>query len=177
MAVAQVVTARQRSYRYVGPADVLAVVSGEGGGCRIDSAGDLAEWLATLSPAERVEPHTFVVDVAGGLRLAPRRSEHVACSGGRPVISAGEITFARQDTGWTVTEVSNQSAGYCPEPSSWPVVAAACERAGLSHPDGFTTAFEFRRCSACDQLTIVKDDDFTCAACGGELPTVCNASR
>jgi len=138
---------------------------------------DLAEWLATLSPAERTEPHTFVVGVAGGLRLAPRRSEHVACSGGRPVLSAGEITFARQDTGWTVTEVSNQSTGYCPEPSSWPVVAAACERAGLRHPGRFTTAFEFRRCSVCDQLAIVKDDDFTCAACGGELPTAWNASR
>ncbi|MFI5490339.1 hypothetical protein [Micromonospora echinaurantiaca] len=175
--MAQVAMGHQRPYRYIGPADMFAAASGEDGGRRIDSAGDLAEWLATLSPAERAEPHTFVVDVAGGLRLAPRRSEHVACAGGRPVLSAGEITFARQDTGWTVTEVSNQSTGYCPEPSSWPVVAAACERAGLLHPGGFTTAFEFRRCSACCQLTIVKDDDFTCAACGGELPTAWNASR
>ncbi|MEU5943737.1 hypothetical protein ABZ807_32335 [Micromonospora sp. NPDC047548] len=177
MAVAQVVTGHQRPYRCIGPADVLAAASREDGGCRIDSAGDLVEWLATLSPAERAEPHTFVVGVAGGLRLAPRRSEHVACSGGRPVLSAGEITFAGQDTGWTVIEVSNQSTGYCPEPSSWPFVAAACERAGLRHPGGFTTAFEFRRCSVCDLLAIVKDDDFTCAACGGELPTAWNASR
>jgi hypothetical protein len=112
VAVAQVVTGHQRPYRYIGPADVLAAASRENGGRRIDSAGDLAEWLATLSPAEHAEPHTFVVDLAGGLRLAPS-SEHVACSGGRPVLSAGEITFARQDI-WTVTEVSNQLTGYCP---------------------------------------------------------------
>ncbi|MFC7548727.1 hypothetical protein [Plantactinospora sp. GCM10030261] len=173
--MAQVAAGHRRSYRYVGPVDVLASGSREDGR-RIDSAGDLAEWLATLNPAERAEPHTFVVDDTGGLRLAPRRSEHVACAGGRPVLSAGEITFARQDTGWTVTEVSNQSTGYCPEPSSWPVVAAACDRAGLPHPGGFTTAFEFRRCSACGQLAIVKDDDLTCAACGGELPTAWKVS-
>ncbi|MEU8264733.1 hypothetical protein AB0C02_29455 [Micromonospora sp. NPDC048999] len=89
----------------------------------------------------------------------------------------GETTFARQHMGWTVTEVSNQSTRYCPEPSSWPVVAAACDKAGLPHPGRFTTAFQFRRCPACDQLTIVKDHDFTCAACGRELPTAWNASR
>ncbi|MEU6730442.1 hypothetical protein ABZ917_42625 [Nonomuraea wenchangensis] len=32
----------------------------------------------------------------GVLLLAPRRSEHVACAGGRPVLSAGEISFARE---------------------------------------------------------------------------------
>ncbi|WP_211240655.1 hypothetical protein [Hamadaea tsunoensis] len=66
--------------------------------------------------------------------------------------------------------MSNQSTGYCPEPASWPAVAAACERAGLAHPGGFTAAFEFRRCPDCGQVNIVKGDDFVCAACDGDLP-------
>jgi hypothetical protein len=33
---------------------------------------------------------------------------------------------------------------------------------------------EFRRCDACGQRNIVKDDDFTCAICGGELPATWN---
>jgi hypothetical protein len=167
----------QRRYRYVGPADVLAAVTPSNGGYRITSVDELAAWMAALAPAERREPHTFIIDVAGDLRVAPRRSEHVACAGGHPVFSAGEISFSRQDRRWTVTEVSNQSTGYCPEPSSWPTVAAACERAALEHPGEFTAAFGFRRCPACDQINIVKDDDFFCAACGGDLPQEWNVSR
>ncbi|BCJ76480.1 hypothetical protein CS0771_60240 [Catellatospora sp. IY07-71] len=166
----------QRRYRYVGPEDVLAAVTPDDSGQRITSADELVAWMAVQAPAERREPHTFVIDVAGGLRVAPRRSEHVACAGGRPVLSAGEIGFTRQGGRWTVTEVSNQSTGYCPEPSSWPAVAAACEQAGLVHPGGFTAAFEFRRCTLCDQINIVKDDDLACAVCGGELPREWNVS-
>jgi hypothetical protein len=160
----------QRRYRYVGPADVLAAVTPDDSGHRITSVDELAAWMAALAPAERREPHTFIIDVAGDLRVAPRRSEHVACAGGRPVLSAGEISFIRQDGRWTVTDVSNQSTGYCPEPSSWPAVAAACEQVGLEHPGGFIAAFEFRRCLICGQINIVKDDDFACAACDGILP-------
>jgi transposase len=39
--------------------------------------------------------------------------------------------------------------GYCPELSSWPAVATACEQVGLEHPGEFTAAFEFRRCVIC----------------------------
>ncbi|MEE6262351.1 hypothetical protein [Plantactinospora sonchi] len=170
-------TIHQRRYRYVGPADVLAAVTPDDSGHRITSLDDLATWMAALTPAERREPHTYIIDVAGDLRVALRRSEHVACAGGRPVLSAGEISFTRQDGRWTVAEVSNQSTGYCPEPSSWPAVAAACEQAGLECPGGFTAAFEFRRCPVCGQINIVKDDDFACAACGGELPWSWNVSR
>jgi hypothetical protein len=170
-------TIHQRRYRYVGPADVLAAVTPDDGGYRIASVDELAGWMAALAPAERREPHTFIIDVAGDLRVAPRRSEHVVCAGGRPVLSAGEISFTWQDGRWTVTEVSNQSTGYCPEPSSWPAVAAACERAGLENPGGFTAPFDFRRCPACDQINIVKDGDLVCAACGGDLPQEWNVSR
>jgi hypothetical protein len=33
---------------------------------------------------------TFAIDAKGSLRVADRRSEHVACAGGGPVLSAGE---------------------------------------------------------------------------------------
>ncbi len=127
--------------------------------------------MAALDPAERQEPVTYVVDEQGALLLAPRRSEHVDCAGGADVLVAGEIGFVQDDTGtgWSVGEVSNQSTGYCPSPGCWPAVAAALDAAGIAHPDGFTHAFVFRRCEPCRQLTIVKDDDYTCALCGSDL--------
>lgn len=161
---------RQCRYRYVGPAHVLAAVTPEDSGHRITSVDELTAWMAALAPAERREPHTFIIDMTGDLRVAPRHSEHVACAGGRPVLSAGEISFVRQDGRWTVPDVSNQSTGYCPESSSWPAVAAACEQVGLEHPEEFTAAFEFRRCPTCGEINIVKDDDFVCAACDAILP-------
>lgn len=165
-----------RQYHYVGPEDISAAAIGTSG-WRITSGDDLEERLAGLPIQDRRQPQTFIVDTAGTLRLAARRSEHVACAGGGPVLSAGEIAFAGLERGWRVGDVTNQSTGFCPEVSSWSAVAAACERAGLAHPGRFTDAFEFRRCIDCDQINIVKDSDFTCAACGADLPTEWNVTR
>jgi hypothetical protein len=158
-----------RRYRYVGPDDVreTAVRSGAHG-IVIRSPDDAARWAASVAGPR--EPFTYVVDVAGWLRLAPRRSEHVACAGGGEVLGAGEITLARAAAGWTVVEISNQSTGYCPDPASWSAVASALDRAGLRRPDGFTSAFVFRRCPSCRGTNIVKDEDFVCSVCGRELP-------
>jgi len=52
-----------------------------------------------------VEPFMFVVTVDGVLRLAARRSEHVALTDGRDVLPAGEMAFAPVESGWRVTEV------------------------------------------------------------------------
>lgn len=126
-------------YAYVGPPDLPARVASTHRGAPIVTATD--PFL------DDDEPFTFVVDLTGTLRLAPRRSEHVACAGGEPVLSAGEITFRRgRDGRWEATEVSNQSTGYCPDTASWPAVAAALDRAGLAHPGGFTDVFVFRHC-------------------------------
>ncbi len=46
---------------------------------------------------------SFVITMNHELALAPRRSEHVACASGGPVLSAGEITF---DEDLTVTEIT-----------------------------------------------------------------------
>jgi hypothetical protein len=140
----------------------------------IGSTDEFATWLATRGDDELAEPFTFVVDLDGTLRVAPRRSEHVACAGGAPVLSAGEITFSRDQEHWRVSEVSNQSAGYCPDLASWPAVSGALDRAGLEHPGRFTHPLVFRRCPRCQECNLVKDDDFACVICGAQLPRAWN---
>lgn len=166
-------SARERSYRYVGPAELKAAVR-SGGGCRISSAAEFSGWIAGRSATEPAEPFTFVVDTDGVLRLAPRRSEHVACAGGGRVLSAGEIGFVREADGWAVGEISNHSTGYCPDVTSWPAFARALDRAGLGRPSGFTHEVVFRRCPDCQEHNIVREDDFVCVFCGSNLPEAWN---
>ncbi|WP_018534892.1 MULTISPECIES: hypothetical protein [unclassified Streptomyces] len=86
------------------------------------------------------------------------------------MLAAGEIGFVREGVRRTVDVVSNQSTGYCPDPASWAAVAAGLDRAGIDRPDGFTHPFVFRRCEACGERGIVRDDDFVCVFCGADLP-------
>ncbi|MCX5001077.1 hypothetical protein OHB05_00335 [Streptomyces sp. NBC_00638] len=166
--------ARGRSYRYVGPVELKAAVRPGGGGCLINSAADFGSWITERSVAELAEPFTFVVCTDGVLRLAPRRSEHVACAGGDMVLSAGEIGFLREADRWVVGEVSNHSTGYCPDVSSWSAVARALDRIELRRPSGFTHEVVFRRCPGCQEHNIVREDDFVCVFCGGDLPEAWN---
>ncbi|GAA4612370.1 hypothetical protein GCM10023195_52940 [Actinoallomurus liliacearum] len=163
-----------RHYRYVGPVDLLSTVKPGEEGYGIGSPGDLIAWLTGRDAAELDEPFTFVVDLTGTLRLAPRRSEHVACAGGAPVLGAGELSFHHRQGRWIVHEISNQSTGYCPDVTTWPVVRDALDRAGLEHPDAFTHPVVFRRCPACAERNVVRDDDYHCAFCDTELPTTWN---
>ncbi|WP_432120929.1 hypothetical protein [Streptomyces sp. S1] len=144
------------------------------GGRRMASANDVDGWIMERSAAELTEPFTFVVDMDGVLRLAPRRSEHVACAGGDMVLGAGEIGFTREAGRWIVREVSNQSTGYCPDVSSWTEVARALDAVGLGRPSGFTHEVVFRQCPDCQEHNIVREDDFVCVFCGGDLPTAWN---
>lgn len=161
---------RRRSYLYVGPPELEAAVRPGSGGCPVRSAADFGGWIAERSAAELAEAFTFVVGADGVLRLAPRRSEHVACAGGAVVLSAGEISFVREGDRWTVSEVSNHSTGYCPDVTSWPEVARALDDAELGRPRGFTDEVVFRRCPGCQERNIVREDDFVCVFCGGDLP-------
>ncbi|TYB48424.1 hypothetical protein [Actinomadura chibensis] len=163
-------------YEYVGPPEILAAVRPGSGGTRVDSGGDFTAWWATLAEDESAEPFTFVVGLDGVLRLAPRRSEHVACADGRAVLSAGEIAFVLEDGRHRVDGISNQSTGYCPDPASWPAVAAALDRVGLPHPGHFTDPIIFRRCAECGERNLVKDGHFFCAVCAAELPSTWNLS-
>jgi hypothetical protein len=160
-----------RLYHYVGPTHIGERVRGEPAGQPVRSGDDVRRWVRAthqdLSTGSVVA--TFVVDESGALLIADRRSEHVVCAGGRPVRSAGEITFIIGET-IEVGEVSNQSTGYCPEPESWPAVAPALEAAGWTPPDGYSLACVFRRCTECGSVNIVKDDLFKCAECHRRLP-------
>ncbi|MFJ2960640.1 hypothetical protein [Streptomyces sp. NPDC087270] len=158
-----------RSYRYVGPAE-LVPAERSAAGRRIADAETFDDWASAQTATERVQPFTFVVDVHGVLCLAPRRSEHVVCAGGGDVLSAGEVTFARVGNRWGAVEVTNQSTGYCPDVSSWPAVAAALDQVGLDRPPGFTHEVVFRRCEACRRLNIVREGDFFCVFCEHVLP-------
>jgi hypothetical protein len=162
-----------RQFRYVGPVELrcLAVAAET---VVADAPAALAGWLAGRDPRELAEPLTFVVALDGVLRLAPRRSEHVALAGGRDVLAAGEMTLAPSGYGWYVAEVTNQSTGYCPDPGSWPAVAKALDRVGVQHPGDFTNKIVFRRCPTCGERNIVRDNDFTCALCNSPLPAEWN---
>jgi hypothetical protein len=143
-------------YVYVGPAELLE---------QAGMPGEPVRSPADIEARSQDEPFTYVVTLDGTLRIAPRRSEHVACAGGGAVLAAGEITFQ----GAVVTEVSNQSTGYCPGEECWPAVAEALDSAGLRRPDGFTTAFVFRHCPECAELNVVKDEYYVCVFCDADL--------
>jgi hypothetical protein len=157
-------------YEYVGPAAIRARCADGPLGCLVSTPADLLAWVDD----GEVRAVTFVVDADGNLRIADRHSEHVACAGGGPVRSAGELFLRRAGDSVEVAEASNQSTGYCPEPESWPAVAAALDAAGIGHPGCFTTAILFRRCPGCGERSIVKDAWFVCPLCGADLPAAWN---
>ena len=159
-----------RFYDYVGPAEIKARVAGRPAGTRIGSVAELLAWFRQADKEHGLAVTTFVIDETGGLLLADRRSEHVACAGGGPVLSAGEMFFVVIEDKVEVVEVSNQSTGYCPEPESWPAVAAALGRIGVRHPGRFTAEVVFRRCEQCGERNVVKDGWFVCGVCGADLP-------
>lgn len=163
----------ERVYSYRGPASVAREVQGSHTGTSIHSLGELRDWLNRHPEAES-EGATFVVTTNGVLRLAPRRTEHVACAEGAPVLAAGEIIFAGGSDTPRVIEATNQSIGYCPEPESWPALAAALGRIGLAPPERYTREFLFRLCQDCGQLNIVKENWFYCSVCDAPLPAAWN---
>ncbi len=160
-------------YWYVGPMKIAERARSAPAGVRIESPEHVLRWIRQTSQDVDAAGNvvaTFVIDEAGWLRIADRRSEHVACAGGRPVRSAGEMTFNVRKDSVSVSWVTNQSTGYCPEPDSWPAVQAALVRAGIAAPDGFSQTFDFRRCPRCGSINIVKDGVFECGACSTPLP-------
>ncbi|MEU7874786.1 hypothetical protein [Dactylosporangium sp. NPDC049140] len=66
-----------------------------------------------------------------------------------------------------------RSTGYCPDPESWPAVGEALDRIGVRHPDDFTDKVTFRRCPACGERNVVRDNDFM-HQCGSALPAQWN---
>lgn len=83
------------SYRYVGPPDLRALVRPEAVGRSIRSAEDFDDWASALTAVEPAEPFAFVIDSAGVLRLAPRRSEHVGCCRARGTCSSARSSIEK----------------------------------------------------------------------------------
>ncbi|MEO1270257.1 MAG: hypothetical protein AAFX99_19385 [Myxococcota bacterium] len=165
-----------RHYNYVGPDDIRTRVADHPAGFCPENRTALLDWLIAHTHATRGEDtFTFVVGTDGRLRLADRHSEHVACSGGAPVLAAGEMTLD-----WTcgtevyVAMVSNLSTGFCPEPTCWDAIALALEALGLGHDGELTYAFDYRRCPACGSRNVIKDGYFVCDVCGEPLPEAWN---
>ena len=167
-----------REYSYVGPELFLDLaMKNPSTGCAIQTFDQLIHWLKAQSPdrlSDESVVATFVLSTGMKLRLAPRRSEHIACARGEPVLSAGEMTFSERGE---LVEVSNQSTGFCPEPASWRVLEQALDTIPIRHPGKFTTKIIFRRCPSCLQRNIVKDDWLFCELCGSELPETWNFGR
>jgi len=165
-----------REYHYVGPIEILNATRSLPAGVCIGSIVDLQTWLQT-DPTERAADGTWIATFTIGtdqrLSLAPRRSEHVACAAGGPVLSAGEVTI---DAEWNVVAISNQSTGFCPEPDSWHAVQSALDHIGLNHPGEFTNAVIFRRCPDCNERNVVKDSWYVCQLCDATLPQAWNFS-
>ncbi len=162
-----------RRYRYVGPTDLRDLPHAVDSVDAI-SVRTLDRWLASQTRRDLEAPFTYIITVEEILRVAPRRREHVACARSHDVLGAGEIQFEADGPDWIVTEISNQSTGYCPDVTSWAAVAAALDRAGLRHPDGFTQPIIFRACVACFAINIIRDDDYVCAICRETLPSEWN---
>lgn len=166
-----------RLYSYVGPPEIKAGVQRENHCRSLDCPADLVDWLAgSLSPGKSAKEVcvTYIVDAGGRLWIVDRHSEHVGCADGGEVQAAGELVFEVETEGAKVAEASNQSTGYCPEPSCWKALAAELERLGLPAPQDFTASFIFRRCPACKAINVVKDEFYECDICGAQLPTEWN---
>jgi len=164
-----------KAYSYVGPASIRQeAMATSVPGTPIRSTAELVSWLEAHT-ADRLADGsltaTFTISRTAELTLAPRRSEHVACAGGAEVLAAGEMTFSKNDA---ISAVSNLSTGYCPEPESWPAVAAALDPIGLPRPPDFTTKVIFRLCPSCNERNLVKDNWLVCALCDADLPAAWN---
>ena len=155
-------------FHYVGPPELRAQRI-QTARFRVEVAADISAWVRTQPRGEALVA-TFVVDARGALWIADRRTEHIACSRGEAVQTAGELSFEVRGTRVEVVAASNQSTGFCPRVESWNSLERALDAAGLTHPPTWTRAFEFRRCEACGALNLVKDDWSVCATCDADLP-------
>src|SRR5690349_11887880 len=108
-----------RLFRYLGPAELASQASATIERLQPVSPDEVRVWLNARA---RRSYFTFVVDEAGRLWLSDRGTEHVACARGGAVLAAGEIELALRGDVPCVEYVSNQSTGYCPEPSCWSAV-------------------------------------------------------
>ena len=162
-----------KQYHYVGPLEIKHVARQPAQRAVIRRAQDIAGWVNDTQQrlsADDTITATFVIDLQEELWIADQHSEHVYCASGQDVLAAGEMTFELANDQVSVTAITNQSTGYCPEPASWTAVQSVLDRLQLPHPGEFTPSFIFRRCIKCGTTNVVKDGWFECAVCQAPLP-------
>ncbi|KOY84661.1 hypothetical protein AD998_19655 [bacterium 336/3] len=160
-------------YKYIGAKEILKQVSEEKAGKVILSQKDIIDWISDTNHKFNSEHEiiaTFVIDLNENLRINDRRSEHVVCANGEEVLSAGEITFKKDKLeGISISQITNQSTGYCPSAKSWEFVKQALLKINIDFPDFFTTEFIFSVCKNCGIINIVKDEFYYCLSCESDL--------
>jgi hypothetical protein len=165
-----------RAYPYVGPRELRELASAEITRIEPESEAHLASWIRA---SYGLEPTTFtyVVTELGRFRISDRHTEHVSCAEGLSVLAAGEVELIVKGDEVHVETLTNQSTGYCPEPSCFPAIARALAEAGLDPPSSFTHEFVFRRCRSCHDITVVKGAIFECPSCESDLPAEWNCDE
>lgn len=147
---------------------------------QVRSEGDLAKWYFRHQfecDCEGLVPATYIVDAAGWLWIAERRSEHVCCAHGEAVQAAGELFIETKKGVGIVARMSNQSTGYCPAVESWNVIHDVLDKLEVSHPLFFDPQCEFRQCESCGIVQLVKDDFYECCVCSNSLPETRNIAN
>lgn len=158
-----------REYDYVGPALLAREANATIDRLRPRRPEDILAWPPARGRS-RLDL-TYVVDGGGALWISDRRTEHVALARGARVLGAGELGLDLRGRHVEVTDVTNQSTGYCPEPGCWEAVRCALLAAGLEPPPALTHSFEFRRCRSCRAINVIKEELFECGDCEAALPS------
>ncbi len=160
-----------QSYFYVGSKEIEARVDKQYEGSKINQIKDIQQWIEESNQIITNEQiiATFIINEQAQLVVSDRHSEHVLCAGGRNVLSAGEITFSFSKHEIYVSDISNQSTGYCPKPTSWEIVEIVLNKLQIEHPKYFTRAFEFRYCEHCQTRNLIKEGVYECAVCNADL--------
>jgi hypothetical protein len=160
-------------YSYIGSKDILEQVKSELKGTCIQSISEIEKWIFKTYQKPNIHGEitaTFIIDTESNLCISDRHSEHVVCANAKPVLSAGEITFKIINNKVIgVSQVTNQSTGYCPSPKSWKSVMYALKKVGIKHPGRFTTEFSFRVCNICNWINLIKNEYFVCVNCENNL--------
>ena len=158
-------------YSYVGPKHIINSVSYNIQKFRVTNSENVKQWIQKTSQVMERDYSiiaTYIIDEQQQLWITDRRYEHVACAEGKRVLAAGEMTFLVENN-VSISEISNQSTGYCPKKSCWQVVETVMRRTGMNFPNYWTLAVTFRMCKNCHQRNIVKDAFFICDVCGEAL--------
>ncbi len=163
------------TYPYIGPISILQRIQEQHQGTLITSIQDIENWLKENN--QRGDDYgnivvTFVILPHYELRISDRHIEHVQCANGSEVLSAGEMTFAiDKKKVFSISQITNQSTGYCPAIESWQHVEKAIQTLDLPKPIQFEPAYLFSYCESCQSLKIIKDEDYFCYTCQVALMT------